>query len=89
MSDSEPVVVIMPADAGPAARDAPEAPPARLSGWPGLGFDPVPGTPELVEALAGRLAAVSEALREVRGLVEPLRADPDGWTGRAADAFAA
>jgi hypothetical protein len=79
----------MPADAGPAARDAPEAPPARLSGWPGLGFDPVPGTPELVEALAGRLAAVSEALREVRGLVEPLRADPDGWTGRAADAFAA
>lgn len=60
-----------------------------MSGWPGLGFDPVPGRPELVGALASRLAEVFEALREVKVLVEPLRTSPDGWTGSAADAFAA
>ncbi|HWN35528.1 MAG TPA: hypothetical protein VNP03_22445 [Pseudonocardia sp.] len=99
VSGSEPVVVIMPTRADRADRADPadradrempgSPPPERLSGWPGLGFDPVPGKPDLVGALAGRLAAVTEALREVQRLLEPLRAVPDGWSGVAADAFAA
>jgi chromosome segregation ATPase len=60
-----------------------------VSGWPGLGFDPAPGRPELVGALASRLAEVSEALREVQRPLEHLRTSPDGWTGSAADVFAA
>jgi len=54
-----------------------------------LGFDPAPGRPELVGALASRLAEVSEALRDVQRPLKPLRTSPDGWTGSAADAFAA
>jgi chromosome segregation ATPase len=60
-----------------------------VSGWPGLGFDPAPGRPELVGARASRLAEVSESLRDVQRPLEPLRTSPDGWTGSAADAFAA
>jgi chromosome segregation ATPase len=86
---SEPVIVIMPADVWRAVPEVSEAASAaRVSGWPGLGFDPAPCRPELVAELAGRLAAVSEAVGEVRRLLEPLRAVPAGWTGVAADAFA-
>jgi hypothetical protein len=98
VSGSEPLVVIMPSGADRtdrtdrtdrADREMPGPQPATPSGWPGLGFDPAPGRPELAGALAGRLAAVAEAVREVRRLLEPLRAAPDGWTGIAAEAFAA
>ena len=59
-------------------------------GYPGIGFDPVPGDPAEVADLQRRLAGAGAWLGDARGLVERLAAaeGPD-WQGDAATAFRA
>lgn len=77
MNSDDSITVIMP---GPDGGDP--APP--VTGWPGLGFDPVPGgRADRVGELAARLDALCAARRG------PVRLDAPGhgWTGQAAEAF--
>ena len=97
MTLDDPITVIMPGPdghrAGPdghrAGADraigvAGGEPAPAVTGWPGLGFDPVPGgRADRVGELAARLAALCAARRG------PVRLDAPGhgWIGPAAEAF--
>jgi uncharacterized protein YukE len=77
MTLDDSITVIMP---GPEGGD----PSPQVTGWPGLGFDPVPGgRADRVGELAARLDALCAAPRG------PVRLDAPGhgWTGQAAEAF--
>ncbi|MBC3844158.1 NAD-glutamate dehydrogenase [Streptacidiphilus sp. 4-A2] len=56
-------------------------------GYPGIGFDPVPGDPEQVAELHRRLADACGWLGEAHTLVGRLAADGPQWQGQAASAF--
>ncbi len=56
--------------------------------YPHLGFDPVPGIPEDVDALASVLKSASASLKESGSLLTQVRdAGSDIWQGQAGDAF--
>lgn len=58
--------------------------------YPSLGFNPVPGTPDDVAGLRGRINSAGEAVAETNGLLNRLRnADDDIWKGAGGDAFRA
>lgn len=54
--------------------------------YPALGFDPLPGSPEVALRLAGDARVFGERMTTQAGVLRRL-AQPDGWTGEAADAF--
>jgi len=57
--------------------------------FPGIGFDPAPGSVAVLEVLAASLADTSARLREADRLLASAGRRPDGqWAGAAADAFA-
>jgi uncharacterized protein YukE len=61
---------------------------AAEDSYPHLGFDPVPGIPEDVEAIASVLRTASAALKESGSLLTQVRdAGSDIWQGQAGDAF--
>jgi len=64
-----------------------------VSGWgesryPGLGFDPLPGDPEVARSLASDAAVLAGRLHDQAGFLRNA-AEPEQWSGEAADAFAA
>jgi hypothetical protein len=57
--------------------------------WPGLGFDPAPGDPAGVAALAAALSGTGRRLRGARDALAALAPAGGAWEGGAAGAFAA
>jgi hypothetical protein len=56
--------------------------------YPNLGFNPVPGAPDDVEGLSGKLSTAVNSLTEANGLINRLKnADDSIWQGEAGDAF--
>jgi uncharacterized protein YukE len=54
--------------------------------YPALGFDPLPGNPEAVRALAGNARIFGQRMTEQADALDTVRNRSD-WTGDAADAF--
>ncbi len=57
-------------------------------GWPGLGFDPAPGSPAAAAGLADQLRKTSDYLRETYEVLSKVATDSKSWTGEASKAFA-
>lgn len=58
--------------------------------YPNLGFNPVPGVPEHVEAMGGKIGTAVDSLAQADGLLTRLRNGNDSvWQGAAGDAFRA
>ncbi|WP_018686571.1 hypothetical protein [Actinokineospora enzanensis] len=55
--------------------------------FPGLGFDPAPGSPDAAMAVAAEYLTAADALDQVNPAVRRARAATEGWTGPAATAF--
>ena len=56
--------------------------------YPNLGFNPVPGVPDDVEALSGKISTAVNSLTEANGLIGRLKNAGDSiWQGDAGDAF--
>ncbi|NQE90694.1 hypothetical protein [Nocardia terpenica] len=56
--------------------------------YPNLGFNPVPGVPEDVEGLRGKINSAGEAVKETNDVLNRLRNSSDGvWKGEGGDAF--
>ncbi|GLZ38328.1 hypothetical protein [Actinokineospora sp. NBRC 105648] len=55
-----------------------------MTGYRGLGFDPTPGSPDAVAAVAAEYGAAAEALAQVDPV---LRRDTTSWAGPTASAF--
>lgn len=56
--------------------------------YPNLGFNPVPGVPGDVEALAGKISTAVNSLTDANGLIGRLKNAGDSiWQGDAGDAF--
>ncbi|MCH6163504.1 putative T7SS-secreted protein [Streptomyces marispadix] len=56
--------------------------------WSGLGFNPAPGAPHVVENLVESLTKLSKHLNETYEVMDKIRSGRDNtWTGEAADAF--
>lgn len=55
--------------------------------YPHLGWNPVPGVPEEVHALKGKVEAAAQALRSSHQKIERLLGESSYWEGDAADAF--
>ncbi len=61
---------------------------AAEESYPHLGFDPVPGIPEDVDAIASVLKSAAASLKESGSLLTQVRdAGGDIWQGQAGDAF--
>lgn len=60
-----------------------------MSESPALGFDPAPGHPAAVFALAGKLRTSAASLGEASRVVDALVSNSGGWQGEAATAFRA
>lgn len=76
-----------PAAGGPAT-GAPSAG-APAAGHGGLGFDPAPGSPEAVRALAKKLRSSADSLAETSRVIDALVSHSSAWQGEAATAFRA
>jgi hypothetical protein len=58
--------------------------------YPNLGFNPVPGVPERVEAMGAKVTAAVDSMGQAGDLLGQLRnADSEVWQGDAGDAFRA
>jgi cell division septum initiation protein DivIVA len=56
--------------------------------YPNLGFNPVPGVPDQVEAMGSKISAAVDSLAQANGLLGRLRDSNDSvWRGEAGDAF--
>jgi cell division septum initiation protein DivIVA len=56
--------------------------------YPNLGFNPVPGVPDQVEAMGSKISAAVDSLAQANGLLGRLRDSNDSvWQGEAGDAF--
>ncbi|MCI0584727.1 MAG: hypothetical protein L0227_17865, partial [Chloroflexi bacterium] len=55
--------------------------------YPALGFDPLPGDPEIIEALAVDAGIFGERMVECANVLRRA-GTPEGWQGKDADAFA-
>lgn len=56
--------------------------------YPNLGFNPVPGAPDDVEALSSKISTAVNSLTEANGLINRLKNAGDSiWQGDAGDAF--
>jgi hypothetical protein len=55
--------------------------------YPHLGWNPVPGIPEEVQALKGKVEAAAHALQSSHQKIERLLGESSYWEGDAADAF--
>ncbi|MER5884789.1 hypothetical protein ABT160_13245 [Streptomyces sp. NPDC001941] len=58
-----------------------------MTAYEHLGWDPAPGSPTEIAALAGKLGASAKALGTAHDLVTRLLAESGGWRGEAAGAF--
>ncbi|MFI9275903.1 putative T7SS-secreted protein [Kitasatospora sp. NPDC052896] len=65
------------------------SPSTAATPWPGLGFDPAPGDPASVQALAAGLGKVADHLVSVHDTLSTIGRNDGEWTGPAAEAFAA
>lgn len=55
--------------------------------WRGLGFDPAPGKPASVEALARQMTDTGHWLAETHEVLEGVQQQKEVWTGEASKAF--
>lgn len=55
--------------------------------YPTLGFDPAPGNPGNVSALAANLTGTAGTLREAKGTLAAVAGNLGGWEGQAAESF--
>lgn len=56
--------------------------------YPNLGFNPVPGVPDDIESLGGKISTAVNSLTEANGLISRLKNAGDSvWQGDAGDAF--
>ncbi|WP_329121619.1 putative T7SS-secreted protein [Streptomyces sp. NBC_01465] len=60
-----------------------------VEGYPALGFDPAPGSPAAVAALAQDVSGTYSKLKSADGVLTGIINGTGGWTGIAADAFTA
>lgn len=56
--------------------------------YPALGFDPLPGDPEALQAMIERTRGFSQRLTSMADYLRRM-GRPEGWSGEAAEAFAA
>ncbi|WP_405487106.1 hypothetical protein [Streptomyces sp. NBC_00096] len=75
------------APGSPASPGSPGSPASH--GSPGLGFDPAPGNPAAVRALAKKLGSSAESLAETARVIDALVSHSSAWQGEAATAFRA
>lgn len=61
--------------------------PVSSQAYPALGFDPAPGTPAAVSALAESLTTVSTSLAQADDAIRRMAQSDGFWQGQGADAF--
>ncbi|MFI5860382.1 putative T7SS-secreted protein [Streptomyces sp. NPDC051546] len=81
-----------PAAGSPSAASPPAGSPSggpSPAGPSALGFDPAPGSPDAVRALAKKLRSCADSLAETSRVVDALVSHSSAWQGEAATAFRA